>query len=239
MSNKPIIAITAESEFTPDVPRSRGTIKINWNYPEVVAEAGGVPIIVPPTADMDAIAGVIDGWLITGGMDIDARYWNEENHEKAERNDDSRTAAEMRLFKAIPKDLPVLGICYGCQFLNVAEGGTLEQHIPDRTGENDHSGGTLQEYPLQAESRLAQAMGTTQPKGQSWHHQAVGRVADSLTVVGRHEDGTVEAIESTGSEFRMGVQWHPERTPDLPETKGLLSSFIEAAAEYRAKRISR
>lgn len=239
MNPKPIIAITTESEFTPDVPRSRGTIKINWNYPEVVANAGGVPIIVPPTADMDAIAEVIDGWLITGGMDIDARYWNEENHAAAERNDDSRTGAEMKLYKAIPRDLPVLGICYGCQFLNVAEGGSLEQHIPDRTGEGSHSGGTLQEYPLAEESRLAKAMGTTTPKGQSWHHQAVGRVAESLLVVGRHEDGTVEAIESTGPEYRMGVQWHPERTPDLPETQALLDSFVAAAREYRAKRDSR
>lgn len=229
---RPIIGITTESEFKPDVPRSRGSVKVNWNYPEQIALAGGIPIIIPPMADMHHIAQLIDGWLITGGEDIDARYWGEENHPEAKPNDDSRTEAEQRLYAELPADLPILGICYGCQLMNVLRGGSLVQHLPDEV-ETVHTHGELQRVELNPESRLVAAFQTKEVTGQSWHHQAVGRVGQDLNVVGKHDDGTIEAIEDPAHPYFLGVQWHPERTPNDPATQSLMKSFVAAAAEYR------
>lgn len=236
--SKPIIAITTECKFEPDNPRTRGSITLNWNYAEEVAKAGGVPLIVPPMADMAEIAKVIDGWLITGGNDINAKHWGEENHPSVELGDPNRFDSEKHLYEAVAgTDMPIFGICYGCQFMNVAGGGSLIQDLPSE-GREGHSGGPLQSVSVAPESKIASIVGQTEIEGKSYHHQAVGAVAPGLQVVSHHEDGTVEAVEGCGPEWRIGVQWHPERTPDDGATQKLFADFVRAAAEYRAKRLS-
>src|SRR5580658_10541588 len=110
MPLKPLIAITAETVHDPDDARTRGKIELNWNYAQAVAEAGGVPIIVPAMADMAAIAPMIDGWLIPGGADIDASNFGQENHPEAKPQDPSRYEGEQALFSQVPEELPILGI---------------------------------------------------------------------------------------------------------------------------------
>lgn len=232
---KPIIAITTECKFDPETPRTRGEIKINWNYPEVIADAGGVPIVVPPTADMSVIAEIADGWLITGGADIDSQRWNEPLHPSAEVQDPHRFESERALYEKLPADRPILGICYGAQFLNVISGGTLQQHLPDVT-EVIHTGGPLQTYRIEGDSCLASLVRRDQAEGQSWHHQAINEVAPGLRPVAWSGDGTIEAIESTTERWMVGVQWHPERTPDAPDTKHLIAAFVALSAENKRNR---
>jgi putative glutamine amidotransferase len=232
----PLIAITPESEFLPEDARTRGSVKLNYNYSEEVAKAGGVPIIVPPTADPNAIAAIIDGWLIPGGMDIHSRWWGEELHPDAKPNDDSRVESEMRLYQAIDPHLPILGICYGCQFLNVAAGGTLEQHLPDRLHHNHHSEGTLEPVRVDLDSELGKIVGSEQVEGKSYHHQAISNLGAGLVVSGTHSDGTIEAIESTGERWLIGVQWHPERTSSSHESSAIFTEFIAAARKYAASK---
>lgn len=236
MVEKPVIGITVECKHLPQDERTRGSFSLNWNYAQAIAEAGGVPIVIPPTADPNAIARMIDGWLIPGGYDIDASNFGEENHAKVELQDPSRFESEQALMKAVDPEMPIFGICYGCQFLNVARGGTLEQHIPDRVGANHHTGGTLETLRIENESRLARAADAAEMKGKSYHHQAVGEVGAGLKVVARHEDGTVEAIEATDRPWLIGVQWHPERSLEDPATRRLFESFVQAAAEFKRSR---
>jgi len=185
---------------------------------------------------MDVLAAVIDGWLIPGGLDIDAANFNEENHAKSNLQDPMRFDAESRMMQAIDPELPFLGICYGCQFLNVYRGGNLIQHLPDVVQHDAHAGGNLQNYIVESVSKLAESAGSKEMQGKSYHHQAVGRVGSNLRVVAQAEDGTIEAIEDDSKPFFVAVQWHPERTPEDATTTRLFSSFVNAAAEYKAKR---
>lgn len=234
---KPIIGISVDCKQDPEDVRSGGKLSLNWNYAQAVAEAGGVPILIPPTADMAAVAEIIDGWLIPGGDDIDAKNFGEENHPKVELQDPARFDGEARLYKAAPKDLPIFGICYGCQFVNVMRGGSLIQHLPDVVGHEGHTGGTMQGYQLESGSKVANIIGDTEIEGKSYHHQAVGRVGNGLGVVAKNEDGTVEAIEAQDHPWLIGLQWHPERTLSDPKTRKIFTDFVNAASNFKQARI--
>jgi putative glutamine amidotransferase len=232
----PIIAITADVDLEPENARTRGRLSVNWNYAQAVAEAGGVPIIVPPMADMARIAPMIDGWLIPGGSDIDASHFGEENHPKVDLQAPERFAGERSLYEKVPSELPVLGICYGCQFLNVVRGGSLIQHLPDVEGRAEHTGGVMQTYEIRSDSHVAEILGSDRVEGKSYHHQGVGRVGEGLEAVGRSEDGTIEALEATDRPWVVGLQWHPERTTEDPAMRRLFTEFVKAAAEYAKRR---
>lgn len=233
---KPIIGISVDCTRDTEDLRTGGKLQLNWNYAQAVTDAGGIPVLVPPTADMTVLAELIHGWLIPGGADIDAARFGEENHEAVSLQDPNRYEAELRMFEAIDPTLPVLGICYGCQFLNVVKGGSLQQHLPDVVGDDSHSGGTLQQYAIEQSSQLAGIVETNVMSGKSYHHQAIGRTAQGLRVVSRHIDGTIEAVEATDRPWMIGVQWHPERTPEDGPTQKLFADFVRAAAAYAAHR---
>ena len=234
---KPVIGITVDASPDPGDCRTRGKLSLNWNYAQAVAEAGGVPVLIPPQADPEAVATIVDGWLIPGGDDIDPRHWGDERHPQAKLVAQERFDCERRFFGLVPKELPLLGICYGCQFLNVANGGSLHQHLPDVVGHESDAGGKLQEYVLDETSLVARALGADRVEGESWHHQAVDRLGQTIRVVGHNEDGTVEAIESVDRPWMIGVQWHPERTLEDESSRRLFRAFVEAAAAYRRRRL--
>jgi len=231
---KPIIGITTESEFDEDNPRSRGKIHLNWNYFEMVSLHGGVPIVIPPTTDLDVVMPLLDGWLIPGGLDMDAIHFHEANHPASELQNPSRWELEADMYRRLPPEFPVLGICYGCQFINVIEGGSLQQHLPDELGHNDHGAGRLQSYHVVQDSILGRTVGVPTVSGKSYHHQAVRRLARGVTATARHQDGTVEAIEVESRRWTLGVQWHPERTPEDEATQNLFREFIRQATNFRA-----
>ncbi|HVL39434.1 MAG TPA: gamma-glutamyl-gamma-aminobutyrate hydrolase family protein, partial [Fimbriimonadaceae bacterium] len=163
-------------------------------------------------------------------------HWGEPNHPKVQPIRPERFGSERAIFDALSPEAPVLGICYGCQFVNVVRGGSLIQHLPDVVGHEADSGGGLQCYEIDARSKLAGVIGSSRVEGQSWHHQAVGRLGDHLRTVARNADGTIEAIEATDRPWLIGVQWHPERTSEDEATRRLFESFVAAAAEFRARR---
>lgn len=233
--SKPIIAITCRSMERGDDPLGR--LVLDRKYADRVQEAGGIPIVIPPDTEVEALAGLIDGLIIPGGDDLDAGLWGEPNHPDVKNEDPRRTKTELRLMRALPKSAPVLGICYGCQLINVAHGGSLIQHLPDRLGDDRHRGDSWQRYQVDVQSRLGKIIGD-HAEGKSWHHQAVDRVGENLRVTAHHEDGTIEALESTEDRWLVGVQWHPERSEDSAATPLLFAAFIEACAEYRRARLA-
>ncbi|MGO9896792.1 MAG: gamma-glutamyl-gamma-aminobutyrate hydrolase family protein [Bryobacteraceae bacterium] len=232
---KPIIGITVDAHGDPEDPRTRGKLELNWNYAQAVTDAGGVPVLIPPMADMRDLSGVIHGWLIPGGADIDAGRFGQENHPKVSLQDPARFAGEKELLDSVSPELPILGICYGCQFLNVARGGTLIQHLPDVVGHEQHTGGTLQSYEIEPGSKLAAVVGQAHAAGKSYHHQAVESPGQNLHVVAKNEDGTVEAIEATDRPWVIGVQWHPERTLDDAASRRIFETFVAAARAYACR----
>ncbi len=202
-------------------------------YIRACEKAGLFPLMLPTTADDTVRAAqleLVDGLLLTGGEDVDPRFYGDaDRHPMTELVEERRDLYEIALVQeAIARDLPIFAICRGMQVLNVALGGTLIQHTEGHRQETDTSGPShcVQIAP---ESRLAQIWGHAEAcRINSHHHQAVGRTAPSLTVTGRAEDGTVEALERPESRFVLAVQWHPE---NLYETDALSRSLFTAFAD--------
>jgi putative glutamine amidotransferase len=134
---------------------------------------------------------------------------------------------------ALARDLPVLAICRGSQVLNVALGGELEQHLPDRVGADTHKevNGVFAEHDVAVlpDTRLASILGDRHDV-KSHHHQGFGELGTGLREAARAPDGTIEALEDPARQFTLGVLWHPEEGEDL----ALFAALVEAAAANRA-----
>jgi len=210
-------------------------------YLNAVNAAGGIAVLLPPQpVDADVAGRVLDGvegLIVTGGRDIDPSRYGAEPHPSTEVPAHDRDAWEFALLSgALRRRVPVLGICRGAQVLNVACGGTLHQNLPDELGHNHHQQGngvfgtsTVRTAPG---SRIATLIGdTTQVK--CYHRQAIDRLGEGLLVSARDNEGVVEAVELTGDDFVVAVQWHPEETPD---DLRLFAGLVDAARTYSAAR---
>lgn len=224
--------------ISPDYTRPDGgtpeQVRLDLRYAAALAEAGAAPLIVPPHADLQRLAQIADGWLITGGDDLPEELLGEPLHPEARVAHPLRIAGERALYRLfLETDKPILGICFGCQFLNVIEGGTLVQHIPDLPDAAEHRN---TEHPIatEADTRLRQIIGEATTVA-SAHHQAIRAPAPGWSAAARAPDGLIEAIEREGEPFRLGVQWHPERTPDSPATRALFAAFVQAATRRAAR----
>ncbi|MCL6624360.1 MAG: gamma-glutamyl-gamma-aminobutyrate hydrolase family protein [Fimbriimonadales bacterium] len=196
-------------------------------------QAGGEPVVVVPSMalDLDALVKEADAWLLTGGKDLPPGLYGETFvHKKTKTIDPRRLEMEIALYelwKDTPK--PILGICYGMQFLNVMAGGTLIQHLPDELGHKEHKGASS--ISVAPSSRLRGILEGDSLVGMCSHHQAVRQVGKGYRASAFSEGGKViEAIEEeSGRRFRLGVQWHPERSPDTLATKRLFEIFVQSA----------
>ncbi len=232
---KPVIGITASLFRT--LISSTVRSYVNEYYVNAVADAGGVPIILPVTENVDAITGmtsVIDGLILSGGADINPLLYGEEAHPSLEKIMPRRDAFEMILLKqALDKKIPVFGICRGEQFINVFHGGTLYQDIHDMTDSRIrhrqlNKKAATQTIDIEKNSWLYGVLGGTAIVN-SYHHQAVKDLAPGFNIVARAKDGSVEAIEKKEGSFCIGVQWHPEMMQNENELMHkLFKEFINA-----------
>ncbi len=187
-----------------------------------VHQAGGLPILLPisdPELASEYIAS-IDKLLLAGGQDVTPFLYNEEPHPKLGPTSIDRDTFEMALIKeAIKQNKPIFTICRGTQLLNVTLGGTLYQDLaqyPDWEVKHDMFPTVpdfgLHSITVKSESTLAPLFGE-RAQVNSYHHQAIKDLAESLVPIAWAQDGIIEAVESREKNTKiLGVQWHPELT---------------------------
>jgi putative glutamine amidotransferase len=215
--DRPRIVLTTSTEFRDRGLRRNDTLT-GQNYSEALVRAGGLPLLAAnlDPALADKYAESADGILFTGGVDIDPGTFGRQPEPGLGRVDPQRDAFELALYRAArARGLPILGICRGIQLINVAEGGTLHQHLPALPQAIQHTQVDIAGIPshtvsLEPASRLSKALGASELRANSYHHQAVDRLGDGLRAVGHTADGLIEAVEATGGSPMLGVQWHPE-----------------------------
>jgi len=211
---------------------------LGLTYPQAVARAGGVPVVIPPfTSDeqIDALLDRVDGICLAGGPDLHPSLYGQEPHPLLGPTEPSLDGCELALTRmALRRRLPLLCICRGAQALNVARGGTLVQHLD---GHRQDEPGRVPTHTVRIapDSLLAAALGTAATEVNSFHHQAVDRLGDRLRAVAWSQDGLVEAIEAVDRPFTIGVQWHAEGLLDSAEQQRLFAAFTRACTGSTVK----
>jgi putative glutamine amidotransferase len=241
--SRPTIGITASLETVTSGPWVERSAVVPIHYCEAVQRAGGrAVLLVPDSADAaepDEILDLVDGVLITGAAgDVDPSRYGAHPHPETHAVAPVRDDFELALVHAAEaRDVPLLGICRGMEVLNVAHGGTLEQHLPDAVGHDAHARtpGEFVRHAVRLEpgSLAARAVGAETAEVHGFHHQGVREVGEGLrpTAWAALEDGIVEGIERPDRAFALGVLWHPEED----ETSRVIAALVEAAkSSHRA-----
>lgn len=207
-------------------------------FTDAVLDAGGQAIIIPTHAALNStVIGRLDGLILSGGPDVDARLYGEDPHVLSETPNPERDAAELEALRAAEMyELPVLAICRGAQLLNVWRGGSLTQHLPDLGCHESHGANgefATHSVTVAAGSWLAAAVGT-RVMARCHHHQAVNTLGRDLEPVAYSNDGVIEGLELAGPLPMIGIQWHPEEVADDP----LIPHFITTVRKMEQRRVA-
>jgi putative glutamine amidotransferase len=239
MMRKPLIGLTSQNE-NPLTLRDSPYVR---DYIESIERAGGSVRLIPAGGfdeSLENLFASLDGLLLSGGGDIDPVRFNGTLHPSIDGISFERDQMEFGLLEmAIWKGLPFLGICRGCQVVNVCLGGTLYTDIPDQLGTTiQHS--ISQDEPrdliahsvtVAPDSWLARLTGKSELQVNSRHHQGIDRLGNGLEVMAAAPDGLVEAICLEGHPFGMAVQWHPENMFGDPSAREIFQAFIAKCGE--------
>ncbi len=234
-TRKPVIAITGNY--------GEQNCKLAQAYYKSVEQAGGVPVILPPSSHIDTIINAldrVDGLVISGGADINPLFWGEEPATALGGINAERDRFELLTIQlAYNRQIPMLGICRGIQTLAIALGGHTEQDISGRA-KVKHSQDADRSEPthsvcVEPDSILERLYADVlQANGgrlyvNSFHHQAVDDCGPRFRVTAKSSDGIIEAMESREYKSIMGVQWHPEC---LADGQPLFQWLVKQAAHF-------
>lgn len=237
---KPVIGVI------PLFDEDKDSIWMLPGYMDGIRFAGGLPIILPLKADMEDITqvcGICDGFLFTGGHDVDPAVYGAARSDKCGASNHDRDALEKKIFEyALRLNLPVFGICRGIQLINALCGGTLYQDIlaeyrPDKyasASRVEHHMSPPYDVPchevtILEDTPLFRLLNKSTASVNSYHHQAVKELAPSLLPMAISEDGLIEALYMPDKKFVQAVQWHPEFNFHKDEdSRQLFINFIKA-----------
>ncbi|MFM9022535.1 MAG: gamma-glutamyl-gamma-aminobutyrate hydrolase family protein [Solirubrobacterales bacterium] len=237
-NGSPVIGICAAVELARWTVWEQMAALAPLDYVDSVKRAGGIAVLLTPdprvTGEPDLLLDRIDGLLVAGGSDIDPSAYGSQRDGQTGETNLERDLFEISLARrAVERDMPVLGVCRGMQVLNIAFGGTLVQHLPDRYGHEGHRpnpgsfAGSEHGVRLEEGSLAANVAGEAEPSTLQHHHQGVDEVGEGLVATGwAVEDGLTEALEMPDRRFVLGVQWHPEADPGSP----VIGALVRACA---------
>lgn len=234
---RPVIGLTAST--------GTNTSVVSKTYYDAIIRAGGLPLIIPvdtTTAYLAEVVKDIDGLLLIGGVDADPSYFNEKAHEKLGSVDTLRDVNELKLIRlAANRNIPMLGICRGCQMLNVAFGGSLIQDIPSQVADKSIThrvtagAKRIHSISINDGSMLAKIIGKSTLEVNSAHHQSVNVLAQGAHLDASSSDGVVEAIDFYPLRRIIGVQWHPEGFKGEDEDMNKIFNFFLGEAKLFKK----
>jgi putative glutamine amidotransferase len=251
--NSPRIGVTAalreERGSVAQDPLGR-FVRTDLDYVEGVSEAGGVPVVLPPSLSLraaEALLDSVDGLLLSGGPDLEPGYYGEGPLPELGTTIPEWDALEMALLRlALERGMPIFGICRGMQMLNVALGGTLYQDVPSQLGadvinhwQTTPKSQVTHEVEVLDNSYLAKITDHQTVEVNSYHHQGIKGLADALTVAARSVDGVIEALESRefSERWLVGVQWHPEGMRETASGhRNLFEAHVCAAERHASHR---
>lgn len=237
---KPIIGINLDIRSEPH-PETF----IYTNYLEAIKQSGAVPLLLAPMPDEDLqqVLPHLNGLMLIGGDDYSPAKYGQAAQAKIDPINSVREDFDFRLIKkALDAQMPLLGICTGCQLLNIHLGGTLIQDIESqcpsstvvhksedgwRRGWNKHN------ITIKKNSHLAKLYEQETVSVVTNHHQGLDKLGKDLVASAHADDGMIEALELAGRTFVIGVVWHPER--DFAANKKLFEHFVEEARKNMQK----
>ncbi|TQJ30670.1 gamma-glutamyl-gamma-aminobutyrate hydrolase family protein [Microbacterium sp. SLBN-146] len=239
--HRPVIGLTTYLEQAKQGVWDVRAAFLPEQYFDSVTAAGGIAVLLPPQPGPEEAAGPVldglDGLILTGGLDVQPELYGAERHPLTDPARPDRDAWELALLRgAEARRLPVLAICRGLQLVNVARGGTLHQHLPEALGtERFRIGGGVfatNTVAVDEGTKLAELIGAGDFQVHSYHHQGVDRLGDGLVATAHTDDGLVQAFESTGEGYLVGVQWHPEENR---EDRRLFAGLVAEASVYSTR----
>lgn len=228
--NRPVVGVS------PLWDGAQNSVWMLPGYLEGLIRAGALPVILPLTADESLIAEIadrFDGFLLSGGPDIDPEIYGEKLLPTCGEIVAARDTLELNLAKlALAAHKPIFGICRGLQVLNVAMGGTLYQDIPTDT-DSTVSHRMAEPYDRAAHDvelfgYFAELLGVNTLGVNSLHHQGIKDLAPGLAVGAKAPDGIVEGVYLPGDQFAVAVEWHPELALNWPSSQTLFKTFVNA-----------
>jgi gamma-glutamyl-gamma-aminobutyrate hydrolase PuuD len=234
---KPVVGISCYVERARWTVWDEPAVLLPATYVDAVDEAGGQPVIIPPTGDaVHDLLDRLDAVVLAGGADIDPDAYGARRDPETTETRPERDRFEWDLTEsALEREMPVLGICRGMQLLNVVRGGDLHQHLPSSGAEETHKQApgvfARHEIEIASDSKLCSVLGDRALVA-SHHHQAPDSIGRGLRRVAWAPDGVTEGIEDPEARLALGVLWHPEQAHDL----ALFEALVEEAVDYRKER---
>lgn len=241
-NKKPIIGISGDTKLiSNEVFQGHKFAYMINNYVESIERSCGVPYIIPIIQNEEIIKQQvknIDALILSGGSDVNPLLFGEEPSEKLGAIVNERDIYDTKLLKfAMKLDKPILGICRGIQVLNIVNGGTLYQDLSLHQGhsvkhfQSGSPSSATHTVDIIKNSVLYEILGE-KALVNSFHHQAVKKVAKGFKVTALSKDGVVEAIEKEGESFVLGIQWHPEMmSREHNEMQKIFDVLVEKATE--------